>query len=57
MEVIHYTTEYELSNGIETLKFNSEKEACEFLGVRKSTVLNFSGVDANAKDIQLKGLG
>ena len=36
--MVNYTTEYELCNGIETLKFNSEKEACEFLGVRKSTV-------------------
>ena len=43
--MVNYTTEYELCNGIETLKFNSEKEACEFLGVRKSTVSKCFGED------------
>ena len=31
-------TQYKISNGIETLMFNSEKEACEYLGVKKSSV-------------------
>ena len=57
MEVIHYTTEYELSNGIETLKFNSEKEACEFLGVRKSTVSKCFGSGCKCKGYTIKRIG
>lgn len=34
----HYTVEYVLKNGDERLKFNSEKEACKFLGVAKCTI-------------------
>lgn len=31
-------THYKISNGINTLIFNSEKEACEYLGVKKCSV-------------------
>ena len=36
--MIHYTTKYEIDNGVEKKTLNSEKEACNYLGVAKSSV-------------------
>lgn len=34
----HYTTGYELKKGNQTISFNSEKDACHFLGVARCSV-------------------
>lgn len=55
--MVNYTTEYKLCNGFETLKFNSEKEACEFLGVRESTVSKCFKSGCKCKGYAIERLG
>ena len=52
-----YTTEYKLYNEFETLKFNTEKEACEFLGVKQSTVSKCFEKGCKCKGYKIERLG
>ena len=39
----HYSTRYALIKNGERIEFNSEKDACEFLGVKKCSVASCFG--------------
>ena len=47
--MIHSTTSYTLIKGEENITFNSEKDACKFLGVAKSTVSSCYGKKSKCK--------
>ena len=47
--MIHGTTSYTLIKGEENITFNSEKDACKFLGVAKSTVSSCYGKKSKCK--------
>lgn len=52
-----YTRKYMLYNEFETLKFNSEEEACEFLGVKKSAVSKCFKEGCKCKGYKIEKLG
>ena len=54
---MHCTREYKLYNEFETLKFNSEKEACEFLGVKPNTVYKCFKAGCKCKGYKVERLG
>lgn len=51
------TSVYELSNGVETVTFNSEKEACEYLGVKQCTVARCFKDNCKCKGYTIRKMG
>ena len=50
-------TKYQISNGIHTLIFNSEKEACEYLGVKKCSVASCFRRGSLCKGYEINKIG
>ena len=55
--MVHYTTKYELDNGVEKKTFNSEKEACNYLGVAKSSVSSCYRNGCKCKGYKINKIG
>lgn len=52
----HYTITYTLKKGSETLHFNSEKDACKYLGVAKCSVASCYRRKSKCKGYTVIGL-
>lgn len=55
--MIHYTTKYEIDNGVEKKTFNSEKEVCNYLGVAKSSVSSCYRKGCKCKGYKINKIG
>lgn len=53
----NYSVRYQLSNDAETITFNSEKEACAYLGVAKCSVASCYRSGSRCKGYTVKRLG
>lgn len=50
-------TRYQLNNGVETMVFNSEKEACKYLGVQQCSVASCFRQGSLCKGYEIKKIG